>query len=200
VLVDKEEGNEVKKEQDYELVRMFLAGNPDAGYQLVEENYERVRLWVSSKVPLNTKNREDIIAEVAQEAMSRAFLNIGRYNGSASFYTWVCGIADYCLKEKWRELKRRDEQLVEVDYGTYRDTYDYFGDPEAILVRKEEYEAVWTAMAALPEDYQQILILRAVEEKSYAEVEAIMRRSIDALESLFRRALQALRKEFRRRY
>lgn len=183
---------------DYYLAQRFLAGEVEAGNELVRRNYLQVYKWVDGKI-FSRPNRDDIVADRTQEAFTRALRNIHRYKGSSSFYTWVCGIANYCITEFLREEQDSREFLVEeVDHEEAQ--YDYYGDPEEILLRKEEYQTLWKVFGSLNKDYQEILIRRLINQQPYAEITGAMGRSEDALESLFRRAVQALRREFMKAY
>lgn len=191
----------VNHTKDYELVQHWIEGSDGAGQKLVEESYDTVWAWVASKVPLTVENRENLIAEVVQEAFARALERGIKYDGSSSFRTWVCAIASLCLKEKWRELKRNYAgELADEHLHLLPTILEYFGDPEEIYLRKEEREALLQSIAALPTHYQDIIQWKIYDEMSFAEIHELTGRTVDALKSLFRRAIKALAEEFYARY
>ncbi len=65
--------------------------------------------------------------------------------------------------------------------------------PEQQLIHTENGHAVATAVAALPSDFQQVLVLRFVNGFSAKKSGEIMERSAGAIRVLQHRALQALR-------
>jgi RNA polymerase sigma-70 factor (ECF subfamily) len=67
--------------------------------------------------------------------------------------------------------------------------------PESMAERSEEKESLLEAIQRLPDDRQELLILKFVEHLSNAEIGAIMERSEGAIKSLYHRTLVTLRDE-----
>jgi RNA polymerase sigma-70 factor (ECF subfamily) len=76
-----------------------------------------------------------------------------------------------------------------IDLPEHRDA------PEAELVKNQEMAGLLKMIRTLPEDRQQLLILKFVEHMSNQEVAVIMRRSEGAIKSLYHRTLLHLRDE-----
>ncbi|HRF99079.1 MAG TPA: sigma-70 family RNA polymerase sigma factor, partial [Aggregatilineales bacterium] len=68
-------------------------------------------------------------------------------------------------------------------------------DPFDRLERQEERQRIHDALKTLPHDYQDVLVLRFMQELSYAEVALILNKSELALRSIQHRALKALGKK-----
>jgi RNA polymerase sigma-70 factor (ECF subfamily) len=64
-----------------------------------------------------------------------------------------------------------------------------------VAVASEEQQLLMQAVRRLPEDRQQLLILKFVERLSNAEIGMIMGRTEGAIKSLYHRTLNALREE-----
>ncbi|PJF24380.1 MAG: hypothetical protein CUN53_18115, partial [Phototrophicales bacterium] len=67
--------------------------------------------------------------------------------------------------------------------------------PDAEAEENEEKARLLTAVRRLPQERQQLLILKFVEHLSNAEIGAIMNRTEGAVKSLYHRTLLALRDE-----
>jgi RNA polymerase sigma factor, sigma-70 family len=179
-------------------VQGWLSGNSSSGEKLVTESYDKVSRLIAIKINPGTRNYQETIEEITEESFTRAFGKIHSYNGSCSFYTWVCGFAKNCVNEKFREIYRdlkQPEFKEEVEYFEEYDM-DAFDNPEEAVCRKEEYEAVRSAFLSLQSDYREILHFRLIKGLKYDAISHLSGKSIDNLESLFRRALKALKKQF----
>ena len=65
--------------------------------------------------------------------------------------------------------------------------------PSQAAARSEQAVMVAEAIASLPEHYREVIMLRHIEERPFAEVAERMARSIDSVEKLWVRALAKLR-------
>ena len=109
----------------------------------------------------------------------------------ASFKTWLYRIAHNLLVDRHRTRKT----MVSLDsQPTLRDPTLL---PENEVIREEEHEWISAAIAKLPPDYQQILVLRFIERLSHSEAAEIMERSVPAVRVLQYRALKAMADELR---
>jgi RNA polymerase sigma-70 factor (ECF subfamily) len=66
--------------------------------------------------------------------------------------------------------------------------------PSRQAVRHEQAVRLADALDRLPDDYREVLILRHLEELSFAEVAKRMNRSLDSVKNLWTRALTRLRR------
>jgi RNA polymerase sigma-70 factor (ECF subfamily) len=83
--------------------------------------------------------------------------------------------------------------VVAID-ETYKTTSDV-ELPESALIRTEEESVLLEVLRDLPEDRQQLLILKFVENLSNAEIGRIMDRTEGAIKSLYHRTLLSLRND-----
>jgi RNA polymerase sigma-70 factor (ECF subfamily) len=67
--------------------------------------------------------------------------------------------------------------------------------PETGAESRDEIERLIEAVRALPEERQQLLILKFVDQLSNQEIGVIMNRSEGAIKSLYHRTLLALREQ-----
>lgn len=188
--------------RDYALIQGWLSGNSISGEKLLSDNYEKVLRFVAFSFDKHTENFQETIEDVTEEAFTRAFSKIQYYNGSCSFYTWVCGYAKNCIKEKLRTIYKELNHVQFIDeLDCFENNgFDDYDDPEEAICQKEEYEAVRTAFFSLQDDYKEIIYFRLIKGLKYNEISDLSGKSVDNLESLFRRALKALKKEFNKVY
>jgi RNA polymerase sigma-70 factor (ECF subfamily) len=136
----------------------------------------------------NHHEAEDLTARVFQ----RALQHIPTYEDrGVPFSAWLYRIAHNLVVNWHRDRKRR--KLVPLDelmVTTFK------GDaPERVTEQREEKDFLLAAIRNLPDDRQQLLILKFVERLSNAEIGDIMGRSEGAIKSLYHRTLIALREE-----
>src|SRR5262245_65833866 len=130
-------------------------------------------------------------ADLTAEAFSRAWLCRRRFrdagNGSAS--PWLYGIARNVLLDSLR--KQRVEHAARVRLGL---PVEVAGDPEyeAVDGRLSLPEAALSALAALPEQERELLLLRLVEERPYREIAERLRCSPQTARARVSRALRRL--------
>jgi RNA polymerase sigma-70 factor (ECF subfamily) len=67
--------------------------------------------------------------------------------------------------------------------------------PETVTLDNERHVWLLSAVRRLPDDRQQLIVLKFVERMSNAEIGAIMERTEGAIKSLYHRTLIALRQE-----
>ena len=67
--------------------------------------------------------------------------------------------------------------------------------PSTEVRAREEADAIEQALARLPEDYRQAIVMRHQQHRSFAEIGAALGRSTDAARKLWVRAVEALQAE-----
>lgn len=159
-----------------ELIRRVISGDKDAFYELVRP-YERA-VYTSTMSILN--NQADA-EEAAQEAVLKAFANISKFRAESKFSTWLIQIAINEARLKLRKDRRHLYESVDEplsgEEGDYipKDFADWREIPSEALQRKELGDALKRALAALPEKYREVLILRDVQHLSIEEAAQVLR-------------------------
>lgn len=187
---------------DYDLVHKYLSGNAqvnrDAGYELFNKVYVPVQAYIASRArDLSEDDREIILSDT----MHRCVEKLGTYNGNSTFLTFVCGIANFTIKE-YRRKKQRNSKVVSLDellengYEEEAEEPSFYMLPEPHLLKKEAQEQVRAILDALSPEYRDILEFRLFRNVPYETISLLSGESISALESRFRRAAQAFIKEF----
>ena len=159
------------------LVQRFQRGEPDAMTALFDMHVDRVYSYARHMLG----NREDA-EEVTSEAFLKAFRQAVEFRGEAPFKAWLLRITRNACYDRLRQPRLITLPLLEAD-GEGCDHSDRIA-LQCDLRR---------VMSALPEEYQDVLIMCDVEEWDAAEAGALIGKSTAATKSLLYRARAALR-------
>jgi RNA polymerase sigma-70 factor, ECF subfamily len=151
------------------LIRRVLNGEHELFYELVKP-YERRIYAAAFAILRNEADAED----AAQEAVLKAFKNIGKFRAEARFSTWVIQITvNEALMRRRKQHSDRMEAIVDQqdEEGNYipRDFADWREIPSETLERKEIREKLAEALASLGEKYRDVFVLRDMQHLSIEE-------------------------------
>lgn len=169
------------------LVARARSGDSAAFGALVEQHQDRIFRLLRGMVP------EQDVEDVAQDAFVKAYRNLANFDGRAQFFTWLYRIASNTAMDwRKREKHRRHAPLPESPDGQDLLPADVPG-PRTAVQRRELAKAIDAAVAALPEKYHEIVVLREVAGLSYEEISATLGISKGTVESRLFRARERLR-------
>ena len=178
-----------KELEDGELVKLSKEDKGAFG-----ELYERYMPKMYSYIFYRTSNRhdaEDLTARVFFRAMS----HIGNYvDKGLPFQAWLYRIA-HNLVANWHRDQGRRKIIALDDYVSHSLKSEA---PDRLAEELEEREQLMEAIRRLPEDRQQLLLLKFIDQLSNAEIGQIMSRTEGAIKSLYHRTLLSLRDELQR--
>ena len=166
----------VEPESEYSLVERVRNGDHDVFYELVRP-HER-GIYLSALAIL--RNEADA-EEVAQESILKAFKAIDRFRGESKFSTWIIQITMNEARMKLRKDRRHLYESVDApaqgeDEGDYipRDFADWRDIPSEALENTRLREALKKALDSLAPKYQQVLVLRDIEQLNIAETAKVL--------------------------
>ena len=115
--------------------------------------------------------------DVVQEAFLRAFRYFDGYEGDNP-RAWLLAIVRNTWFTEWRRQHNRADATPYDDSLNVDDQLpgwaDESGDdPEKLAVRQDETELVHRALATLPVEYREVIVLRELEDMSYRDVAAV---------------------------
>lgn len=119
----------------------------------------------------NSTDAEDVV----QEAFMRAFRFFDTFRGDSA-RPWLLAIVRRTWYTEWRRRASPHEMLEfddTMDDATFEGWSAGGADPEALLIRDEDTKRVHEALALLPVEYREVLILRELEEMGYREIAAV---------------------------
>jgi RNA polymerase sigma-70 factor, ECF subfamily len=161
--------------------------DPAAFGELYERYVKRIYNYIYYRTG-NYHDAEDLTARV----FARALQHIPNYvDRGLPFSAWLYRIAHNLVVNWHRDRGRR--KLVPLDemvMSTLRGEA-----PEPMAEHREEQDLLLVAIRNLPEERQQLIILKFVERLPNAEIGEIMGRSEGAIKSLYHRTLLSLRNE-----
>jgi RNA polymerase sigma-70 factor (ECF subfamily) len=123
----------------------------------------------------------------ADDAMQEAFIALATRAESfdaskGSLGAWLAGVARHWLLAQWRSAHQHE-------------TLDEHGDDgpgvaatDAVLVRRQDIDALWVAVRALPWPFREALVLVDLQERPYEQAAAIAGIEINTLRSRLHRA------------
>ena len=178
-----------KELEDGELVKLSKEDKGAFG-----ELYERYMPKMYSYIFYRTSNQhdaEDLTARVFFRAMS----HIGNYvDKGLPFQAWLYRIA-HNLVANWHRDQGRRKIIALDDYVSHSLKSE---SPDRLAEELDEREQLMEAIQRLPEDRQQLLLLKFIDQLSNAEIGQIMSRTEGAIKSLYHRTLLSLRDELQR--
>ncbi len=134
----------------------------------------------------------DAAEDAVQEALTRAWVNIGRFEGRARFYTWLTRIG---INEAYDSVRRAGSETLELDDQVGQRIPNWGNQPDAVFESREFLDAVEQALSRLPLAHRTAVILRDVEGLSTRETAEILGIGERALKSRLHRGRMALRAE-----
>jgi RNA polymerase sigma-70 factor (ECF subfamily) len=171
----------------------LAAGNEAALNSLMDRHAEKLFNYL-----VRCLQNEDDAADAAQETFVKVYQSRARFDPDQKFSTWLYAIAANLVKDRYRWRSRHPQVSLDAESDA---TGDCFRDslpgndplPHERVQDAERSETIRRAVAALPEELRQPLILAEYEERSHAEIGAILGCTPKAVETRIYRARQQLR-------
>jgi RNA polymerase sigma-70 factor (ECF subfamily) len=176
---------------EVEAMRLLAEGNDSALNRLMQDWSPRVTAML-----YRMTGNASVAGDLAQETFVRLYQTCRRFrpgNSPRPFSTWVFGIAANLAKNHFRWKGRHPESPLESAAET-----GSADNPATSAESEERAAAVRKAIAALPHDQREVLVLSEYEGLSHAEIAAVAGCSVKAVERRLSRARELLKKELSR--
>lgn len=171
---------------DEELVRSAQKGKQDAFNLLYERYFPNVLARVRFKVP------ESDVEDVTQEIFIAVLRSLGSFKGQSKFNTWLWTITNRKIVDYYRSHKPSRIEQDDYEEAMTRNLSDHIGNVDSV---QDDLVAIQVALGTLPQNYQDILLMRFVDEIPFNEIALQNGQSLEATKSLFRRSVAALAKK-----
>jgi RNA polymerase sigma-70 factor (ECF subfamily) len=115
-----------------------------------------------------TLNREDA-EEVSQEIFLKTFENLHRFDGSFPLVAWLLSLSRNLCIDRYRRRKR-EKAFRFVSDDAVLPLLKSDDDPASETLKKERTKLLFWALAEIPEDLAEILVLRDLDGLAYEEI------------------------------
>jgi len=177
--------------EDGDLIRRAKTGDRSALADLLRA-WDRPVMAVAFRI---LADREDA-ADVRQLAFVRVCESIGRFDEQARFSTWLYRIVVNLCRDRIRQSRRRTQAMQRVnsiaERADGRSTGNYAAADKSAVAA-----VVADAVADLPEDQREAIVLKHFAGLSFAEMAATLDVPVSTLKSRVMRALDGLRLRLR---
>ncbi len=145
-----------------------------------------------------TLKREDA-EELAQEIFLKIFENLNRYDGSFPLIAWIVSLSRNLCIDRYRRRKR-EKSFRFVSDDAVLPLLRSADDPSADALRKERTKLLFSALAEIPEDLAEILVLRDLDGLAYEEIGQALELPDGTVKSRLFRARAEVAKKIRERH
>jgi RNA polymerase sigma-70 factor (ECF subfamily) len=188
------------------LIQEARGGNEAVLGRLLESYRQYLTLLVRVQIGRRLQGKVDP-ADLVQETFLDAHRQFSQFRGTteAEVVAWLRRILAgqfalvlrRYLGTKGRDVKMERELAVQIDQSSQaldRGLLASYSTPSQHAARREQAVLLAEALAQLPEDYREVIILRHVEGLTFGEVAQRMDRSENSVQKLWVRALASLRR------
>ena len=186
-----------------ELLEQARSGDLESFGQLLSQYRNYARLLARTLIGTTLRLRLDP-SDLVQETFLEAHRDFPRFDGSTEreLLAWLRRIlarnlADQARRQKagLRDIRRQVSLEAMLDRSSARmqqALVAVVSSPSAAAAQREQAVLLADALADLPPDYREVIILRNLERLRFEEVAARMGRSPGAVRMLWTRALERL--------
>ena len=171
----------------------LVEGHEAALNELMDRHAEKLFHYL-----IRSLQDEDDAADLAQETFAKVYHNRSKFDPKQKFTTWLYAIASNLVRDRYRWRSRHPQASLDLeneDTGTsLKENLSTEGPgPDEQMQTEERATAVRNAVAGLPAELRQPLILAIYEGLSQSEIAEVLKCSVKAVETRIYRARQQLR-------
>jgi RNA polymerase sigma-70 factor, ECF subfamily len=149
--------------EDEAVVAAVQRGDHDA-FSILVDRYQD-RLYTTALRLLGSPNDA---ADVVQDTFIRAFTHINEIRG-ATIRAWLYKVTTNCVRDVQRRNMRKATVSIDVEDNVI-DLPDPSLGPEHSALSREEASAIGAAIAELPSEFAEVVIMRDINDLSYDEI------------------------------
>ena len=184
--------NSVSRNSETKLVEKLRSGDSAATAEFYNLYRNRLYSLVLVQVDRDETAAEDLVQEVFLAALS----SLEKFRGDSQLYTWLRSIALHKINDFYRHQAREPkprESSADSDGLELEQTRDDGPATHTVMEDEEVRQSVHQALADLPQDYQEVLVLKYLKDMPVLAISQIMGRSPKSVEGLLSRARKAMR-------
>jgi RNA polymerase sigma-70 factor (ECF subfamily) len=187
------------------LLKRARTGDSSALGQLLELYRNYLALLARLQLSRRLQRKVDA-ADLVQDTFLKAHRHFGQFRGDTEveFAAWlrqilagnVANVVRHYYGTQRRDVRLEQELVDDLNRSSqaWSCLIAQQSSPSQRAARREETVRLADALARLPEDYGEVIVLRHLQGLPFADVAQQMNRSIDSVEKLWVRALARLRR------
>jgi len=168
---------------DGELAALALGGR-QAAYRVLMDRHRAAAF----RLARHHCGEDDAALDITQQSFIAAFAALARYDGSRLFRHWLARIVINKARDWARRRKVRRFLAFALPLEDARDIAETTPDAERQAADREELARTISAVAILPAQLKDVLVLRAIEGLNQAETAMLLGISEKAVETRLYRA------------
>jgi len=175
---------------DEQIIERALSGDADAFGEIVRR-WER-RIFA---LAYGILGREEEARDATQETFIAAFRNLRGFRGEAKVSSWLHRIAvNQCITRQRRARTRAENSLeAEAEAGGEKFAAPPERSPAREVEGRERTEAVRRAVASLPLELREVILMKEFEELTFQEIADALGVPLSTVKSRLYTALKQLR-------
>ncbi len=178
---------------DEELVSL-TADNPEIYYCLMARYEDRLLRYIKRISNVNKETAEDLV----QEIFIKAFENINDFDIKLKFSSWIYRIAHNHAVSHWRKNKNEAQVFSWDEDDKFKNMFESEENLEKEISAKLTAEKIRALIGSLKPAYQDALVLRYLEDKSYEDISDILKKPVGTVGTLLAEAKKKLREKIKK--
>jgi RNA polymerase sigma-70 factor (ECF subfamily) len=182
----------IPESREARLVEKLRSGDGSAVEQFYNAYRKKLYYLVLEQVDRDQAVAEDLVQEVFLAALS----SLDKFRGESRLYTWLRSIAFHKINDFYRR-QAREPRSEEPPPGIEGVKLEPAAEDEpaifSAMESEETRQEVQQALVDLPQDYQEVLVLKYLQDLPVMEISQVMGRSPKSVEGLLSRARKAMR-------
>jgi len=176
-------------DSEEEIIRRVLAGDKDEFRHLVVFYQDQVLAMIMRQLSNEVDARE-----IAQEVFLKAYLNLSQFQFKSKFSTWLIRIAINTTNTyfKSKKFKQRQKEM-QLDWGNYNLVSN---EGEDTTYSEDMFNHLRASISLLKPKHRDVLVLCALENKSYIDAAEILRIPVCTVRSRLFKAKGQVRELF----
>lgn len=181
-MVEVEHDSALREE---ELIRRVVGGARDEFRHLMRAHQDKIFCLILRQV-----GDEDLARELAQEVFFKAYRSLSKFRFESSFSTWLVRIALNHTNSYFSSKRFKQQQkTVSLDMAAYKEIP---GAEQETAYDRESVLRLRRAIQRLKPNFRDVLVLCALERKTYEEVASILGIAVGTVRSRLNRARNQL--------
>ena len=165
-------------------------------FEIIVKRYEKMLYNLAVSKMRSRENAQDIV----QECFLRAYKMLRSYRTDSAFSTWIYKICQNLIFDFFRKNKKMKTVSLSVPDDGYgdndlmeKDIADYESEPSEQIIREEKIQKIREIINLLPEDLREMIVLRDLQNLSYAQISDMLDIEIGTVKSRINRAREKLK-------